>query len=388
MSWTLGAYIARRFLTAALSAFAAVFALVTIVSLVERLNQNSDGQASFIDLLGMSLLHTPSVTLIAAPFTMLLAAMACFAALARSSELVVTRAAGVSVWALLAPALLAATMLGVLAFAVYNPIASAFAERFQALEEKYFGSSSSSLSVSADGLWLRQGGESGQTVIHADRASATVERLWGVTVFEFDAEDRLARRTEARSAVLERRNWRLSGARRWTFAGLGVGEAPGADPGAPPEASDALAMTAQTRAEVLDEMRLPTDLTPERIQESFASPETISFWELPGFIALLDEAGFSSARHRLHWHTLLAIPVVFSAMVLIGAAFSMRHARFGGLGAMALGCVLAGFGYFFLSDIAQALGASGAVPVLVAAWAPPASAVLLSLALLLHFEDG
>ena len=34
------------------------------------------------------------------------------------------------------------------------------------------------------------------------------------------------------------------------------------------------------------------------------------------------------------------------------------------------------------------LGASGAVPVLLAAWGPPASAVLLALGLLLHFEDG
>ena len=75
-------------------------------------------------------------------------------------------------------------------------------------------------------------------------------------------------------------------------------------------------------------------------------------------------------------------------MVLIGAAFSMRHARFGGLGIMALGCVMSGFGFFFLSDIANALGASGAVPVPLAAWAPPFSAVLFAVGLLLHLEDG
>jgi lipopolysaccharide export system permease protein len=75
-------------------------------------------------------------------------------------------------------------------------------------------------------------------------------------------------------------------------------------------------------------------------------------------------------------------------MVLVGAAFSMRHVRFGGLGLMALGCVMAGFGYFFLSDITNALGASGAVPVPIAAWAPPLSAMLFALGLLLHLEDG
>jgi lipopolysaccharide export system permease protein len=154
------------------------------------------------------------------------------------------------------------------------------------------------------------------------------------------------------------------------------------------EIDDAGSSAIATRPVLVDEMLIPTDLTIESIQESFASPVTISFWKLPKFIGLLENSGFSSNRHRLHWLGLLAMPVVFFAMVLIGAAFSMRHVRFGGLGYMALGCVLSGFGYFFLSDIATALGASGAVPVLIAAWAPPVSAILLSLGLLLHLEDG
>ncbi|MEL6766261.1 MAG: LPS export ABC transporter permease LptG [Pseudomonadota bacterium] len=376
MTWTLGLYIARRFLRVAILAFVAVFILVVIIDLVERMNQNSDGNAGFVDLIGMAFLHAPVITIAAAPFTVLLASMACFAWLARSSELVVTRAAGVSVWAVLTPAVLSAALLGVLTFSVYNPVSAAFAERFQALEERYFGRSSSSLSVSAEGLWLRQGGRAGQTVIRADRASTTIQRLWGVSVFQFDEEDRLVSRLEARTAVLEVAAWRLNAVRRWDFAD--VAPAPDDDEGA----------VLETKSTSLEELRLATDLTPERIQESFAAPNTIGFWELPQFIALLDESGFSSARHRMHWHSLLAIPVVFCAMVLIGAAFSMRHVRFGGLGAMALGCVFAGFGYFFLSDLAQALGASGTVPVLVAAWAPPTAAVLFALGLLLQLEDG
>lgn len=371
MGWTLGSYIARRFIVTSLLAFLAVLILVVIVDLIERMSQNSDGKASFGDLLGMALLHAPSITLIAAPFTILLAAMACFARLARSSELVVTRAAGVSVWALLTPAVLSAALLGGGAFAVYNPVAAAFADRFNALEQKYFGRSSSSLSVSADGLWLRQGGTATKTVIRADRASSAIDRLWGVTVFRFTVADSLTERIEARTAVLQDGAWRLNVVRQWRFA---------------PDAASA--DDAETTPQLRESMHLPTDLTPERIVESFAPPQTISFWELPSFIALLENSGFSSDRHRLHWHRLMSYPVVFCAMVLIGAAFSMRPLRFGGLGAMALGCVMAGFGYFFLSDLAQALGATGAIPVVIAAWAPPASAVLLALGLLFHVEDG
>jgi len=372
MPWTLGLYVARRFLTMAIAVFLAVFALVVLVNLIELLRSNHEGQADFVDLVWMALLRAPSITVTAAPFTVLLAAMACFATLARTSEMVVTRAAGVSVWRLTAPALGVAVLMGAISFAVYNPVAAAFAARFATLEETHFGRSSSSLSVAAGGIWLRQGGEDGQTVIRARRASAAVDRLWQVSLFRFGPDDRLQSRIEARRAVLHPGEWRLHDARRWPLAE--AGEAGGSRPDLDPAHAPVLA--------------IPTNLTPEQIQESFAPPRTISFWNLPGFIALLEESGFSSSRHRLHWHALLAAPVVFAAMVLFGVAFSTRHARFGGLGTMALGCVLTGFAYFFLSDVAQALGASGAVPVALAAWGPPVAAILLAMAMLLHVEDG
>lgn len=374
MSPTLGLYIARRFLGVALFAFTVVYVLVATVDLIELMRNSAGGQARFPDLVAMALLRAPAITITAAPFTILLSAMTCFATMARSSELVVTRSAGVSVWRLLTPALLAAALLGVFTVTVYNPIAAAFANRFEALEDRFFDRSLSRLSISADGLWLRQGAAGGQTVIRAQRASGSVERLWQVNVFQFDPADRFYRRIDARTALLEEGSWQLNGVRRWDLLAIDIETAGGS--------------SVVTRPERLDSMRIPTELTRERIQESFAPPETISFWKLPRFVGLLDSSGFASNRHRMHWYGLLALPVVFCAMVLIGAAFSMRHVRFGGLGLMALGCVLTGFAYFFLSDIASALGASGSVPAEVAAWAPPGSAVLFALGLLLHLEDG
>lgn len=374
MSPTLGAYIARRFLGTVSATFAGVFFLIVVIHLVELLRENSHGAAGFGDLLGMALLHAPSVTLTTAPFTVLLAAMTCFGMLARSSELVVTRAVGVSVWRLLLPAGLVALALGAFVVGAWNPLAAALAKRYETLEATYFDPGSSRLSFAGGGLWLRQGGPEGQTVIRALGASGTGERLWAVSVFQFDAADHLVRRIDARSAVLEPGAWRLHGVRAWALGDLDIRSA-----------GSSGVVTRPARAGA---MRIPTDLTRERIQESFAPPRTVSFWELPSFIAALEEAGFSAARHRLYWQDLVALPAVFVAMVLIGAAFSMRHMRLGGMGYMALGCVLTGFGYFFLSDLATALGSSGTVPVPIAAWAPPASAVLFALGLLLHLEDG
>jgi len=64
-----------------------------------------------------------------------------------------------------------------------------------------------------------------------------------------------------------------------------------------------------------------------QVQESFARPETMSFWPCPGFIDLLQQAGFSAIRHRLYLQSLLAGPLLLSAMILIAATFSLRPAR-------------------------------------------------------------
>ena len=99
----------------------------------------------------------------------------------------------------------------------------------------------------------------------------------------------------------------------------------------------------------------------QRVQESFASPDTLSVWALPGFIALLERSGFSAIRHRLHFQSLLALPLLCATMALVGAGFSMRPARRGGVARMIGGGVAAGFALFMISDVADQFGTSGAI---------------------------
>ena len=64
---------------------------------------------------GLSLLHTPAVSEQILPFAVLFGAMASFITLTRKLELVVARAAGVSVWQFLTPPVVAALRIGVFA---------------------------------------------------------------------------------------------------------------------------------------------------------------------------------------------------------------------------------------------------------------------------------
>jgi lipopolysaccharide export system permease protein len=296
------------------------------------------------------------------PFAILFGTMLAFWRLTRSNELVVARAAGVSVWEFLTPAVLVALLVGVVAVTVFNPIASSMEASYEKLDARILRQSGDPLALSNTGLWLRQSdADGGQVILHGEKANAPELLLERVTVFFLNPQGEFTSRIEARSARLEDGSWVIEGGQRFR-------------PGDPPEA--------------VAQLRLPTSLTSTKIEESLASPDTMSFWELPGFISLLEQSGFSAQRHRLHFNVLLARPFLFCAMVLVAATFSLRMQRRGGAGMMIVSGVVAGFLLYFLSDIVFALGLSAKIPVLLAAWTPTGVSMIFGSSMLLHLEDG
>lgn len=368
MIGVLNLYILRRHLAGLAMALGAALILVMIGDLVELSGESIADAAQPAPVITMALLHAPSVLSDTLPFIMLLGSLTAFLRLARSSELVVVRAAGQSVWRIVRMPIACAVVLGTLAFAVWNPIAAASLSRYEVLQTRYFEGRESLLSLSAEGLWLRQSSAEGQTVINATRASPDGQELTGVLIFEFDKDGVLARRMSARRAELTEGAWQVEQARIWNIDGQGE--------------------YAMVRGRDVERVLVETDLTSDRILESFADPRALSFWDLGAFIQTLEESGFSSVSHRLYRQTELAKPLMFAAMVLLAAGFSMRHVRFGSTGVRVLLCVISGFAIFFLSDFTQALGSAGTIPVIVAAWVPPVAALLLATSLLLHLEDG
>ena len=135
-------------------------------------------------------------------------------------------------------------------------------------------------------------------------------------------------------------------------------------------------------------MVLASNLTRDQILDSFGTPSAVPIWELPAFIARLDAAGFSARKHRTFFHMELALPLLLTAMVLVGAGFTMRHTRMGRTGLMVMLALGFGFLFYFIRNFVAILGENGQIPIIMAAWLPPIATLLLPLALLLHLEDG
>ncbi|MBE0412868.1 LPS export ABC transporter permease LptG [Yoonia sp.] len=359
-------YFARRFMMTFAGIFGVFFIIMTFLDLVEQLRRYASTEASFSDIVVLTMLNVPKGIYGILPLIMILTAIGLFLSLARSSELVVTRAAGRSALrALLAP-LSVALVIGVAAVAAFNPIVASTSKQFEMRVNAIRGETSV-LSISASGLWLRQGTSEGQTVIRAQNANLDGTALRNVSFMTFSPDGRPSQRIEAASAQLITGSWTLSNAKIWDLQTAPL-----------PEAS-------ATRR---DQLSVPSSLTPDQIRDSFGTPSSIPIWELPAFIDRLHTAGFSAQRHLVWFHTELALPVFLVSMVMIGASFTLRHQRGGRTGLMVMFAILLAFVIYFIRNFALVLGENGQLPAVLAAWAPPLAAVGLSLGFLLHHEDG
>ena len=358
-------YLARRFLKSFGATLAIFFGILALVDLVEKTRRFGDEAEGLGPILALTLLDVPSGLYAILPLITIIAAISLFLGLARSSELVVTRGSGRSaIRALLGPSVVA-LLLGAVAVAAFNPIVAVTSREYEAREARLEGDESV-LAFSEDGLWLRQGGEGGPVVIRAARSNLDGTVLSGVTFLSYGADGRLRERVEAASARLGDGRWVATDAKVWPL-----------DAGNP----EAAARTVPT-------LSLPSTLTADQIHDSFGDPSSIPIWELPAFIRRLEEAGFAAQRHRVFLQMELAQPALLLAMLLIAAGFTMQHQRGRRTGVVVLAAILAGFGLYFLRNLALILGEAGEVPPALAAWAAPVAAIGFALGLLLHLEEG
>ncbi len=371
---TLSRYVARRFGSAVLFMLTGLTLLVSLFDFIELLRRAATRpDATFGMVAQIAGLRVPFVALQILPFAILLGGILAFWRLTRSSELIVARAAGISAWGFLSAPVLVALMAGTVGILAVSPLSSAMLAKAERLDYAYLRATGGVTAIAGGRLWLRQSDRgldtqgvailSGRPEAPQRGEAATAFVMGDVSVWRLSAEDKPLARVEAPRARLLPGRWVLEDA--VTFASDRGGAA--------------------SRPETLT---LPTELTPDRIETSFASPDTLSLWALPGFIAVLEEAGFSAVRHRLHFQSLLALPILTAAMALLAAGFSMRNARRGGVAQMVGAGVAAGFALFVLDKITGEFGEAGTLPVTLAAWAPTIAGLLLALSLLLHMEDG
>jgi lipopolysaccharide export system permease protein len=342
-------------------ALAVIAGLVMLIDFVEVSRSFSGHDLGAVRIIGLMLMKSPTVILQLLPFVFLFGTLGAFVSLNRRSELIAMRAAGVSAWRFVFPAAGAAVLIGVLSVAVLHPAAASLDGLYSREWTRIRGGGGEEASA----IWLREGDESRQIVIRADARNLATGALKDVSFFIYtvgpDGNRAFNERIDAASATLSAGSWRLTDAR-----GASVGQ----------------------QAREYASLDLPSSIAEDDAFNQFADPESTPFWSLPNQIGRIEQAGFSATAHRLEFQQLLAMPLMFGAMSILAAAFSLRLMRLGDLARMSIAAVVLGFAFFFINQFTAALGAAEAIPPFLAAWLPPILTVLSAFTLLFYTEDG
>lgn len=357
---TLGRYFAARLFAMVLMVYGVCVVLVFFIDFVEMMREAAKVDISAAQVVFLTLLRLPSFAELILPFAVLIGSIGAFLLLSRSSELVIVRASGVSVWQFIQPALFVALFFGVFAVGVYNPLAAQAKLAADRMFADIFASKGGGRKNDT-ATWIRQDGPDGQSILYAHASADRGATLAGLTLLQFDLNKKFIERIEADKATLRQGYWELDNAH---------------------------VSSSGTLPQLYKKYFVSTYLDAEQVNEKVDTVESISFWELPSFIKFAERAGFDTTPYKLQYQQLLARPLLMVAMVLLAATCALKPFRFGKIQTMVITGLSGGFAFFVLVELSRKLGMSGYISTGVAAWAPIAIASLLALTVLLHQEDG
>lgn len=358
---TLNRYFLKRYGLTVLWFVIGVAAIIFLIDFSEMSGRFSDAKgASVLAIVGLTLMRLPQLLQQTVPFISLFAGMTALIALNRRSELVVARAAGISVWQFMFPFLLGAFLFGMLTILVINPLAAYGQSEATRIEASWSDQDQPSDAGTAI-PWMRQISSNDDMIIGATAVLENGTLLSQAVFIHFDSQNRIRLREDARTAKLQDGYWLLK---------------------------DVLITRPGEVSRRVPELKIPTTLKREFVQERLSQPDTVAFYDISKKIAVARSYGISTNGLETQMNSLLSTPLLLIAMTLIAATVSLKFSRFNQSRSVILGGIISGFVLYVTTVLVKAFGSSGVVPPLVASWLPVFVATALGATILLHQEDG
>lgn len=346
----------------------AFLALFFFIDFVAELGQVGRGSYRLQHAVLYCLLELPGYVYELLPIAVLIGTIYAMARLAQSSEFTILRTAGLGPGHALALLAVLGLAFGAIAFLVGDYVAPQADARGAALRSLTQSNRSASMPSARKGVWLKDHREpaSGEPLAAGRMASVHVGqvgeggRLSSVRIFEFDENGRPLARISAARAEVGESAWKLETVQvtRWP-----------AGPDAPAAAD-----------ERLDAMVWPTSLTPSVVSAAVASLRTLSTLALYRYMSHLSENDQATQRQQIQFWKKALYPLACLVMVGLALPFAYLHARAGGVSIKVFAGILLGISFVLLNNLSTHLGLLRDWTPWVAAAAPSALYLLLSLA--------
>ncbi len=297
--------------------------------------------------LGYILLIMPQQLYELFPMIALLGTMMGLGALANNSELIVIRAAGVSMWQFVISISKTAVVIVFIAIFIGEVIAP---PAVQYAKLKRVKALSRQITLNTDyGLWVRDG----DSYVNVKRVE-TNGSLTGITLYTFNEINELKSLTRAAKANYDGENWYLSNVRKTTFTKQGV------------------AVSRQKKQKWM------TLLSPNLVSVVSVSPENLAIWKLVSYIDYLEENGLDSSTYRLSFWTKVFMPITIATMILIAIPFIMGSLRHASIGQRILIGFLGGLSFYLVNRLSGQVGIVYGLPPVLSAGLPTLLVLLWS----------
>ena len=285
----LNGYIARSVIGSVSMVLLVIVALDAISALVEQLG-DIKGNYTLMEVLTYVALTLPGRIYEQIPFSALVGCLIGLGALAGSSELVVMRAAGVSIrrisWAVMKPVLLI-ILFGLFLGEYVTPYTDQIAESRRAMAQ-----GDRRALESRRGLWNREGNE----FMHFN-AVLPNGRLYGVTRYQFDDSGKLQASSFARTAIYLGDYWQEE------------------------QVEVTYLRDAGSERELIDRRRWESELSPELLNVLVLEPDALSMQSLYTYANYLDQQDADNQAYRLAFWQKVLQPLATASLVLIAISF-------------------------------------------------------------------
>lgn len=314
-----------------------LFAFATFVGELEKVGRGSYDAAMAIQI---TLLLLPGLAYQLFPIVVLLGSIIGLGMLATHSELVVVRAAGVSIKRIVWTVMKAGLIL--LAFMIVVGEFIAPKAEFKAQNMRAEAMSGQISFRTERGLWARDG----DNVIHI-RDLFSKEHLGNISIYEFDGENSLSMVTTAKRGNFVDGQWSLGEVSRSSVDSSGV---------------------KTTKEDVSAWQSL---LMPDLISVVTVKPDYLSALGLYRYIEYLNDNGLDSTKYVLAMWKKFMLPITTAVMIFLAVPFVFGPLRSVGVGQRIFVGTLSGIAYFLIDQTTGHMGVVWGLPPLVSVLVAP-----------------
>ena len=348
MTSTLSRYVMRAVLGTTMLVMLVLLTLSGLYLFITQQDEIGVGSYALGDAFLYVGLNLPKYAFDMLPIAALIGALLALGNMARSMELIVVRAAGVSV-ARIAMWVAGAGIILMLLTAILGelvaPQMEQYGQRMKTFQKYHQYSLAGNRSA-----WAKDG----DTIVSVGQQSGD-NRYGGVYVFNFDPQHRLTSVGRASSASIDPNNvWRLENFRESRFEG------------------DRVVARGPSAAQV------KTRLSAEFLGLAVLDPESLRGIGLLSYIRHLKQNGLDSRSYETAFWARIARTMAVAIIVVLAVPFAFGPMRSTGTGSRTVVGIMIGVVFFLLAKMLESGGEVFDLPPIVIAWAPTALLALIT----------